>query len=79
MMTVIDLTECPICGEEPIYVDTEFCCEKCRPTMDIDLAVADLYRSLETLEGYHSCYLLPRKGILLELADRLKRTAEGIE
>lgn len=78
-MTEILLIKCPYCNQEWIHEDSDLVCEKCKPKVDIDLAVAKMHESIEVLEQYHSCDLINRKTILSRLVARLNLLLQNVE
>ena len=65
------MTKCPMC-QEWIRAEDELCCERCKPALEVDLAVADLEKSVHTLESHAPIELRCRIRILARLSVRLE-------
>lgn len=70
-MHVIDMVKCPMCTKAYIDSELDLVCEKCRPTMNADMAVADLEAAVCSLEGCEPKLLDRRVGMLTNLYGRL--------
>lgn len=70
-MHVIDMVKCPMCTKTYIDSELDLVCEKCRPTMNADMAVADLEAVVCSLEGCEPKLLEKRVSMLIKLHSRL--------
>ena len=72
----IEMVKCPIC--RTWTSDTSLVCEECQPALDIDLAVADLEKSVDTLERSTPAKIVTRFGILVSLHGRLNTIIQKV-
>lgn len=64
-LNTITLTKCPYCGDEWVREDTELVCRDCEPRLNVDLAIADLVNSVESLKDSDPDQVKDRKDLLV--------------
>lgn len=70
-LTEISLVRCPYCHNEWVREDNELVCKNCEPKKNVDLAVADLISSLDTLEQEKLEYVENRIDLLISIHQKL--------
>jgi len=63
--SVIQMVSCPYCGDTWVCEDTELVCNKCIPSLNVDLAVADIIKSINNLKNISPIEVRARIDILM--------------
>ena len=76
---IISMVSCPYCGDEWVREDTELTCEKCEPRMKMDVAIADMAGSLETIKESKVKDVQDRYDLLLSIHQSLGKILKSVK
>lgn len=70
-MVTIDMIHCPACKKEWIEEVHEFVCPQCIPNVQADMAVWDLHKSVQDIDGLEHGLIISRLDIIKRARDHL--------